>query len=420
MAKYLALFSSLQRKKRRGKVGRKRRRVDVLVLPEEIPLELQIEIMARLPAKSLMRFKCLSKLCNLYLTVTSRPRQPRIYTSLVHHRACIDSTQVCHNPCESALLSLSSSSNGAEDDEMSLDQDLTLPWMGGHNTMVLRGLILNTVCRKACIYNPATRQSVTLPAIKSNISAPQIDDLNTVAYFLGHDPVLDQYKVVCTVATSPDIRECTTSAESEHWVFVLEAGGSWKRIEFDQNPHFPTTRGVCINGVIYYLASCSCFLDSVLVNFDVRTEEFNMIIDLPDEIDSDIMGLIEYGGKPAIFDQTILRDEGLVDLWELGDGGEWSKKSLVLQPCQMHLFDDDDDIDELVVESTTRNGEVFLTTYAWKFPRYVLYYDLQKNDIRKVTIRGIPDHWFGKPYDYYFYSYIKLMDKSESIMHLET
>ncbi|ESQ38573.1 hypothetical protein EUTSA_v10029429mg, partial [Eutrema salsugineum] len=231
MAKYLALISSLQRKKRRGR-GIKRRRVDVLVVPEEIPLELQIKIMARLPVKSLMRFKCLS----------------RLWSSLIRSRFFINLyLTVCHNPCESALVSLSSSSNGA-DDERSLDKDLTLPWMGGHNTMVLRGLILNTVCRKACIYNPATRQSVTLPAIKSNISAPQKYDLNTVVYFLGHDPVLDQYKVVCTVAKSPDILESTTSAESEHWVFVLEAGGSWKRIEFDQNPHFPTRRGVCING----------------------------------------------------------------------------------------------------------------------------------------------------------------------------
>ncbi|ESQ47119.1 hypothetical protein EUTSA_v10028181mg [Eutrema salsugineum] len=412
MAKYLALISSLQRKKRRGR-GIKRRRVDVLVVPEEIPLELQMEIMARLSVKSLMRFKCPSKFwsclirsrffSNLYLTLACPPRQPRLSQPL----------RIC-----TAIIIFGPSSNGA-DDMMSLDQDLTLPWMGGHNTMVLRGLILNTVCRKACIYNPATRQSVTLPAIKSNISAPQKYDLNTVVYFLGHDPVLDQYKVVCTVATSPDIFESTTSADSEHWVFVLEAGGSWKRIEFDQNPHFPTRRGVCINGVIYYLASSSCYSCSVLVSFDVRTEEFNMIKDLPDEIYKD-MGLIEYGGKPAIFDQTDLQYTGLVDLWELGDGGEWSKKSLVLQPCQMHLFDHNDDIDELVVEGTTRNGEVVLTAYAWKFPRYVLYDDLQKNDIRKVIIRRIPDHWFGKPDDYYFCSYIKFMDKNESIMHLET
>ncbi|EFH41065.1 hypothetical protein ARALYDRAFT_358465 [Arabidopsis lyrata subsp. lyrata] len=305
----------------------------------EIPLDLQIEILIRLPAKSLMRFKCVSKLwfslircryfSNRYLTVASPPRAPRLYMSLVDHIQC-NSMEVCYNPRESVLLSLSSSSST---DAKSFHQDLTMPGMGGRNMMILRGLILYIVCRKACIYNPTTRQCVTLPAVQSNIFA-QEDYHKSVLYFLGHDPVLDQYKVVCTVAVSSKRFKRITS---EHWVFVLEPGGSWKRIEFDL-PHCPARLGLCINGVIYFLAS-ACMSSDILVSFDVMSEEFKWIQGPPVASAFKPMGFIEYLGKPSVFDHSHLKRKGSVDLWVLEDAGKWSKKSLVLQPCQMHLVD---------------------------------------------------------------------------------
>nr|VDD32615.1 unnamed protein product [Brassica oleracea] len=166
---------------RRARGGRRRRqRRDDFVAPE-IPFDLMIEILSRLPAKSLMRFRCVSKLwsclirsryfSNLYLTVASSPWRPRplgLYVSLTSVKHSCDSMELCHNPGKSKLLALTLSSS-----ESSLRRDLTFPGMGGHKMMSLRGLILYTVCRKACIYNPATRQSLTLPAVKSNIFAHQ-------------------------------------------------------------------------------------------------------------------------------------------------------------------------------------------------------------------------------------------------------
>ncbi|VYS71198.1 unnamed protein product [Arabidopsis thaliana] len=350
-----AMFSSFRCKTRSSKVmlrrGRKRRRriEDALVAPE-IPLDLLIEILTKLPAKSLMTFKCVSKLwsslirsrffSNCYLTVKTPRRPPRLYMSLVDHLLC-NSLEVCHYPCESVLLSSSSSAE-------SLEQDLTIAGMGGRNMVVLRGLILYVVCRRGSICNPTTRQSVTLPAVKSNILA-QKSHWNSLLYFFGYDPVLDQYKVVCTVALfSKRLKRIT----SEHWVFVLEPGGSWKRIEFDQ-PHLPTRLGLCVNGVIYYLASTWKRRD-IVVSFDVRSEEFSMIQGpLKVSAFSESVGFIEYGGKPAVFDYTIMKQTGLVDLWVLEDAGKWSRKSLVLQSCQMHLVDNDI---EFNVEGTTQNG----------------------------------------------------------------
>ncbi|KFK27977.1 hypothetical protein AALP_AA8G456000 [Arabis alpina] len=425
MGMSLALLSSLQwRKKKRSLKstrrvkGRKRlRRGDDMVAPE-IPLELQMEILTRLPSKSLMRFKCVSKLwfslirsryfTNRHLTVgPPPPRPPPLYMSLVNHFEC-DSMEVCHNPGESLLLSLSPSSSSAK----CLDRDLILPGLGGVNMVALRGLLLYIVCREACIYNPTTRQSLTLPSIKSNIFAPD-EICKYVLYFLGYDPVLDQYKVLCTFAMySRDLQWITT----EHWVFVLEAGGCWRRFEFDQyQPHLPTRLGLCINGVIYYLAS-TCMSRSIVIRFDVRSEEF-LMIQAPDDVSGVFMvtGFIEYAGRPAILDHTRFRNKGMVDLWVLEDGGKWTMKSLVLRSSQMHLIDNNI---SWAVQGTTRNGEVIFSRFDLLPPYYILYYDLQKNDLRRVKIRGIPDHWFSR-LDPKPYFYFKLLDNSENIMHLE-
>ncbi|XP_013617966.1 PREDICTED: putative F-box protein At5g62660 [Brassica oleracea var. oleracea] len=413
MVKFLSLMSAIQWKKWLSKaMGRGRRhKLDCLVVAPEIPWNLMIEILTRLPAKSLMRFKCVSKtwsllirsryFSNLYLTVASPRRPPCLYMSLMNHYMC-DSIGVCQSPRESQLLSLSSStSNSAE----SFDLDLTMQGMGGHDMVVLRGLILYIVCGKACIYNPTTRQSVTLPVrpvIKFSQKVKGCDE--SIIYYFGHDPVLDQYKILCIVST---LLTGINRLTSEHWVYVLESGGFWKRIGFDCQPHIPTIGRLCINGVIYYLAyaSLSCY---VLVSFDVRSEQFNMI-QVPKELSGLIrdnpMGFIEYGGKPAIFDQTYLIQMGKVDLWVLEGGGAWSTKSLVLQPCEMHLLNESI---KLLVRGTTQNDEVILAPC-----KLFSNYYLRKNDLRKVNVGLTSDHWFGKPYADYI-----LFDKNESILHL--
>ncbi|KAJ4878519.1 putative F-box protein [Raphanus sativus] len=375
-----------------------------------------IQILSRLPATSLIRFKCVSKLwsslirsryfSNLYLTVAS-PSRPklRLYMSLVEHYQC-DSMELCRNPGKSELLSLTLTSSSISA-ESSFEPNITFPGMRGHEMVVLRGLILHTVCRKACIYNPATRQSLTLPAVKSNIFAQQ-ERYKHVNYFFGHDPVHDQYKIVCSVVVFSEVRRKITS---ESWVFVLEPRGFWKRIVYDVQPHLPTRQGLCINGVIYYLAFNHTCRDNVYC-FDVRSEEFR-VIQGPHEVSkyAGFLGFIEHGGKPAIFDFTHIKETGLSELWALEvDSGTWSRKSLVLKPCQRHLVDDIINIMDLRVRGTGQGNEVIL---ALPGPCYLLYYDLIKNDLRKVNIIK------EMPTDHTPYMYVKVMDMPESIMHLK-
>ncbi|CAN7024891.1 unnamed protein product [Brassica oleracea var. botrytis] len=378
----------------------------------EISFDLMIEILSRLPAKSLMRFKCVSKLwcclirsryfSNLYLMVSSsQPRPLGLYMSLymsldlVRHCMC-DSMEMY----ELLSLRLMSSSSSAES---SLEPDLTFPGMGGYRMVSLRGLILFTICRKACIYNPATRQSLTLPTFKSNLFAQQ-EPYKHVHYFFGHDPALDQYKIVCSVMIASSFSEMLFS---EFWVFVLEPGGFWKRTEYDAQAHLPTRQGLCINGVIYYLAFNHTRRYHVYC-FDVRSEDIR-VIQAPHAVPQFCIsfGFIEHGGKPAIFDYSRITETGVSELWVLEvDGGIWSRKSLVLKLCQKHLVDDIDHNKKLIVHGTGENNEVIL---ALTCPCYLLYYDLMKNDVRKVNINRVTTP----------HVCIKVLDKCESIMYLE-
>ncbi|KAG7569977.1 hypothetical protein ISN45_Aa04g026300, partial [Arabidopsis thaliana x Arabidopsis arenosa] len=269
---------------------------------------------------------------------------------------------------------------------------------------------------KACIYNPSTKQLLTLPSVKSDITAQQ-GQLKSTQYFLGRDPVNDQYKLFCTIEISS---QWFANMRSEHWVFTLEAGGSWKKVVplGIYHPHAPATAGRSIHGVVHYLAWVDLY-NCAVVSFDIMSEEVTTFL-LPRKI-RDVplpalmmkADLIEYDGKLAIFNHSYLKDEGSVDLWVLKDAEmkKWSNKRLVLQPCQRHLVHDID----LIVKGTTKDGKVMLAPLEMRSQFYILCYDVQSNDLRKVEIKGVPRLWFDKE----CYFDLKFVDKSESFIYLE-
>ncbi|VVA99311.1 unnamed protein product [Arabis nemorensis] len=334
----------------------------------------------------------------------SRP-QPRIYMTLLDLR---------YNYSKSLLLS---SPPTTPPSSFEFDHDLTIHEMGGFNLHVVRGFICFTVFKRARIYNPSTRQLVILPAIESNLIA-QVDDYN-IFYFLCCDPVNDQYKLLSTITVMSDNN--MQNVRSELWVFVLEAGGFWKRVAKDFPPHIPNPLELTRNGVLYYLAwtdSHTC----LLVSFDIRSEEFDTM-QVPRKAGDVLPRLnkwvtqIEYCGKVAVFDFTFLKETGMVDLWVVEDWRkkEWSRNTMVLKPSQMQLVT----CDRLKPKGTILKGKIILVPLKLISPFYFLCYDLRTNDLEKVEIKGIPDRWFSRhPRTKYFD--MEFMDTSESIKYLET
>ncbi|KFK33317.1 hypothetical protein AALP_AA6G359400 [Arabis alpina] len=383
-----------------------------------IPIDLVMEeILARLPAKSLMRFKCVSKLWsshimsrhfnNLFLTVPSRPR-PRLYMTLGDHKAQ-----------ESVILSLAPDTTTLS--TFVVDHGLTIPEQGGYILQNLNGFMCHTYGKQPRIFNPATRQLVTLtPPVE--VEEEEEEDWTrdfSVRYYCGHDPINDQYKVICSTSV---FFKFWGVLRSELWVFVLNCrGSSWKKVPDFFPHHLPSLQGLCIDGVIYYLALIATH-DYIIVTFHIASEEFKSIQVphkegelLPRTLTNRNHNLIDYGGKLTIVDQTKLGDEGMLDLWVLEDATnkEWSRKTLVLQPSQLHLVNSL----SFKVKCTTQNGKLFLIPPEGFLPPFhVLCYDMQSNDMSKIEIKGVPNWSSEDKVDFDF----MFMDQSESLIHLET
>ncbi|ESQ35491.1 hypothetical protein EUTSA_v10009896mg, partial [Eutrema salsugineum] len=175
------------------------------------------EILTRLPAKSLMRFKCVSKLwssvissryfSNRFLTVPS----PRLYICLW------DKNDFRYISETLSLAPLDASPNPSS---FVVDHDLTVPKRGGYILQNLRGFICFTYWKKPRIYNPATRKLVTLPGLKSNHIIVPPGEVLMDQYYFGYDPANDQFKVVACICIFSE--EDFQVISSENWVLVLK------------------------------------------------------------------------------------------------------------------------------------------------------------------------------------------------------
>lgn len=386
----------------------------------ELPMHLVTEeILTRLPVKSLMRFMCVSK---LWLTLISSPYfthrfltvpSPRLYMCLWD----------LNNYLDTEILSLAPQDATTTPTALLVDHDLTTPRMGSHILQNLGGFMCYVFWRKPRIYNPATRQLVTLPFKKSNHVTVPPGGKKIVSYYFGYDALNHKYKVISSI--SVHLKQNMEVISSENWVFVLEGGrGSWKKAsltspDFCRRPHVPCKiEGLCIDGVIYYMALLGPF-EYVFVSFDVKSEEFNMIQVPPRDGDQLLerfqnVGILEYGGKATLFDQTNLKEKGVVALWSVEDAGsnKWSCKNLVVQPSQQHLVN----TITFHVKGTTQNGKVLLIPKNFVFPFHILSYDIQNNDMRKIEIRGIPDRWFNMDEHSDVRVDAMFMDQSESVI----
>ncbi|EFH62465.1 hypothetical protein ARALYDRAFT_900278 [Arabidopsis lyrata subsp. lyrata] len=168
--------------------------------------------------------------------------------------------------------------------------------------------------------------------------------------------------------------------------------------------HDIMSEGICINGVLYYLGSPNDEIsDYVIVCFDVRSEKFTFI-----DVER-FCRLINYKGKLAVIywedDVDIYElyyQEGIdVDkyveenleadainelrLWILEDveKQEWSKYA--------YTWTDDKFFRRLVsIGGVTASGEVVFSMrkYTTKQPFYVFYFNLERNTLQRVEIKG--------------------------------
>ncbi|CAN7141473.1 unnamed protein product [Brassica rapa subsp. narinosa] len=347
-----------------------------------IPDDLLTEIFSRVPAKSIARFRCVSKfLASIFcrpdftdLFLTMSLTRPRFLFALEADKTLfLYSAHQPHNPNDNSSLVATPY------------QTLIFPeYIGFDNPRTLCGLVLLGQMRVIC--NPATGEFLTLPnVIKENI-LPNGNPAVIAATYLGYDRIGKRFKVL-RMTSSRDGRPNT------HQVLTLESGKLlWRMVEckFHFVPTLALATHICINGVLYFEAKLG--KSTVIVCFDVRSEKFGFINTNEDmeqglacELKS--LELFNYKGKLGIHNkENDLYGKRLV-LWVLEDAGnhKWSKNVYVFSPLDEKM------VKHIKFVGVTGRGEIVYSPRPfhpvnWYF---VVFYNVESKTFTRVKVEGL-------------------------------
>ncbi|XP_071926338.1 putative F-box protein At1g47790 [Coffea arabica] len=318
---------------------------------DKIRAEAIQEILKKLPTKSLLRFKCVSKRwCSMIedpvfvdaFRVRSHNRSASLLIRKNHYRKLNNGGVRKVN--DFFLVDLKG--NSAPLPVPSYLETLTFPYEEVDGTIIKDEPFLHfvegLVCINNIIWNPTTRKIMDLPPRKLN----QNEDTNVVAgsyfwcvsaeYFLGFDYSTREYKVLSISRTGSKINHGRKNAwdttDDQVYAEVLTLGtNSWRNTNFslpqDLESDFSVMTNCTINGIIYlvihrhryrYAPQSYC-----LLTFDLSNEKFQLL-PIPKGFDySD--HACEVGERFALIEQLSRT------IWILQDSesGKWTEEDFL-------------------------------------------------------------------------------------------
>ncbi|CAA7061257.1 unnamed protein product [Microthlaspi erraticum] len=253
--------------------------------------DLIAEIFSRLPAKSVRRFRCLSKVwCSMYhrpyftkLFLTRSSARPRLLFA-VHE----------YHKSEWSFYSSSQPQNPNEKSS-SLAVDVGFRLKFPEDTWsYFCGYASGLICFRhtspseedegsvLVLCNPSTGQYEILSKLGR--------DVNSSRNYLGFDPIDKQFKVLLVWADS-------TCHNGDFRVLTLGTGKmNWRKIQCPlAHEPYPDLKGICIDGVLYYIAYHETYNKKMIVCFDVRSEKFKFV-----DTEGFYDQLINYKGKLGV------------------------------------------------------------------------------------------------------------------------
>ncbi|ESQ30510.1 hypothetical protein EUTSA_v10012275mg, partial [Eutrema salsugineum] len=360
---------------------------------DSIPIDLVNDIFSRLPVKSIARFCCLSKLwgsmfhspyfTGLFLTRSSaRPqRLLLVLEGESNDEWCFFTSPQPHIPYEK-----SPSLVVAADFHMKFQGKLLEFYCRASGLFYFRRAY--TALERYVTCNPCTGRYLPIPKGRRALWRS----------FLGFDPVDKQFKVFSI--SFPNYDE---GKENQYRIMTLGTGkDSWRKIRCPLNHvstlHLP--EGICINGVLYYLAQQipkqaggECLY--VIVCFDVRSEKFRFMY-RDSMIYREGATMFNYKGKLGV--STVKRDYYTrtldVCMWVINDDekqdSEWPKYfSFCWDDKVVNYFHLELKSKYFSIVGVTATGEiVFSQEIVSTPPFYVFYLNPEKNTIQRVEIQG--------------------------------
>ncbi|CAA7048074.1 unnamed protein product [Microthlaspi erraticum] len=350
-----------EKKKSKGNRRRIRRKPSGSTL--SFPVDLTSEILLRLPTRSVVRFRCVSK---LWSSITT---DPYFINSFQTRRSLL---LLCFKKGDKvSVLSIPQHTQDwdkAYSSSLPIERyHMKLPGYGFHyHTESVHGLICFEDSQNPVVWNPSMRSLLTLPNPNNHKS------WTYKTLFLGYDPVEGKHKLVCfhSKKVSYVCRVLTLGSSQESWRTV--------RTNIKQRV-YSYTCGRCINGMIYYIACNWKTFAYVVMRFDVRYEKFDMI-EKPSNIDVDV--LINYEGRIACTDTYNDRR-----LWILEDAEKhkWSSQDFLVP---LRHWDQRFTMC-FKLQGFTHAGEFIFGSHSYQKSSYIVSYDPVRNSFGRLGFKGI-------------------------------
>ncbi|KAJ0789159.1 putative F-box domain-containing protein [Helianthus annuus] len=293
------------------------------------PEEIIEEILSRLPVKSILRFKSVSK---PWRSLISNPSFTKLHSTraAVNHRTALFIS--AHDPSTRKRYFLSAAHDGG-----SLTHLITL-----HNTPTrcditesqhLNGLVLfnygDGYQNYAFVVNPSTHKVLKLPN-PTNYGTGKTD----ICYFFGFDESKNEHKVLNITITTHHVS--LVKPVIEIMIFSL-SNYSWRKIDVE----FPLVvsqfrwcyglkRSVCVNSVIHLML----VNQKELLAFDLRTEKFSIVKICSDAVPHRIIcnrpHLIKVDGLLGVVchDQMITNNDVYVWILQDYENGVWVRETI--------------------------------------------------------------------------------------------
>lgn len=311
-------------------------------MSDRIPHELIEEIFSRLPVKTLIRFKCISK--SWRATIGSPDFIHKHLThssddSLILGNCNID----LHVRTEESYLYAAGYDSFVETDsaifkELSLPvnsrADISSEILGSCNGLLclLGDWRSPHLADRIILWNPSTRKHRLLPFGEVEVEAPNtMRGFPRTIYGFAYDFVNDDYKVVSMLQiVGVDGIDGVDEVRSEVKVYSMKLD-SWKRV-LDFPYYFDSLySGKLVNGALHWVVKASLQSDreDLIAAFDLGTEEYRLL-QQPEYSDHNFyMNLGVLGGCLCVLCDYIM-DNSLVhfDMWVMKEYGvkeSWNK-----------------------------------------------------------------------------------------------
>ncbi|CAN7133597.1 unnamed protein product [Brassica rapa subsp. narinosa] len=343
-------------KKRRR---RERSRDDDRSQPNHIPLDITLGILSRLPAKSILRNRCVSKLWS------SSIKLPSFINSFASRSTSRSPTLLVTISSGSAKYVFSFPQHQIPDGSICSPfysyQIANLDWKYSLSNSI-HGLILTSVFK---IWNPALRQFLAFPHPDKYVSSRHASS------YLGYDPLEGKHKVLLFMSTI----KCTDQPR----VLTLGTQESWRIITKGHCPvHRPCGHERCFNGILYYRACLDGDSQCIIMSFDVKSEYFN-IINYPEGRSCSSFHMIPYEGRLALVTYDHPYDDVELNILKDAHGHIWTRERYVL-----HLPYESIRRDLIYFVGTTDAGEYAFAPHGVYEAFYIIYFDPRRNSTRKV------------------------------------